>query len=117
MSGFERKMLDSGDANPKYVDVLDEDFHSDLLNRCCNSQSMIFISGYDNGLYNSILTPDRGWTKEYISTTTRDTSGKDYPRTEVLWFNKHFEGALNSNQLPLQLSPKEKKLNKVNPPR
>ena len=25
MSGFERKMLDSGDANPKYVDVLDED--------------------------------------------------------------------------------------------
>ncbi len=106
------------DRKQRYtVDVLDEDFHSDLLNRCCNSQSMIFISGYDNGLYNSILTPGRGWTKEYISTTTRDTSGKDYPRTEVLWFNKHFEGALNSNQLPLQLSPKEKKLNKVNPPR
>lgn len=106
------------DRKQRYaIDVADEDFHSDLLSLCCNSKSMIFISGYDNDLYNSVLTPEGGWTKKYISTTTRDTTGKDYPRTEVLWFNKHFMGALDSNQLPIQLSSKEKKLNKVNPPR
>lgn len=106
------------DRKQRYaIDVVDADFHSDLLNRCCNSKSMIFISGYDNDLYNSILTPDGGWTKKYISTATRDTTGKDYPRTEVLWFNGHFVKALNSNQLPIELTPEEKKLNKVNPPR
>jgi DNA adenine methylase len=99
------------------IDIVDESFHSDLLRLCCASESMIFVSGYDSDLYNSVLTSGEGWTKKYIPTTTRDTSGKDYPRTEVLWFNRHFTRALDNNRLPVQLSPKEAKLNKVNPRR
>ncbi len=106
------------DRKQRYtIDVVDDNFHSDLLNRCCDSKSMIFISGYDNDLYNSVLTPERGWTKKYISTTTRDTAGKDYPRMEVLWLNERFVKALVSNRKPIRLNSKEKKLNKVNPPR
>jgi DNA adenine methylase len=108
----------NSDRKRRYtIDIVDEDFHSDLLRLCCNSESMIFISGYDNDLYNAVLTSEEGWTKKYISTTTRDTTGKDYPRTEVLWFNRQFMRAFDSNQLSVQLSPKEIKLNKVNPPR
>jgi DNA adenine methylase len=106
------------DRKQRYtIDILDDNFHSDLLKLCCDSESMIFISGYDNDLYNEVLTGEQGWTKKYISTTTRDTSGRDYPRTEVLWFNRHFIRALESNELPIQLSRKEAKLNKVNPQR
>jgi len=106
------------DRKQRYtMDIVDENFHSDLLNRCCDSKSMIFISGYDNDLYDSVLTPEGGWTKRYIPTTTRDTAGKDYPRKEVLWLNKRFVKALASNRLPIRLNSKEKKLNKVNPPR
>jgi len=106
------------DRKQRYtIDIVDENFHSDLLRLCCNSKSMIFISGYDNDLYSEVLTSEEGWTKKYISTTTRDTTGKDYPRTEVLWFNRHFIRALDSNQLSIQLSPREIKLNKVNPRR
>jgi DNA adenine methylase len=106
------------DRKQRYtIDVSDENFHSDLLGLCCKSKSMIFISGYDNDLYNSALTTEGGWTKKYISTTTRDTTGKDYPRTEVLWFNKHFIRALDSNRPHIRLTIKEKKLNKLNPRR
>jgi DNA adenine methylase len=99
------------------VDANDETFHRDLLNICCKSQAMIFISGYMNELYNSILTKERGWTSEFITTTTRDTSGQDHPRIEVVWKNKAFSRALDSKQLPVKLSDKEKAYNKVNPKR
>lgn len=99
------------------VDVVDEDFHYDLLSKCVNSRSMILISGYDNELYNSLLTTERGWTKKYISAYTRDTTGKDYPRTEVLWGNGIYSKAIKDNILPIVLSPQEIKLQKVNPSR
>jgi len=99
------------------VDALDESFHIELLNLCCASKSMIFISGYDNELYNSVLTAKRGWGKELISTTTRDTSGKDIARVEVLWKNKHFIDAQSKKHPPIRLTTDEATAKKVNPPR
>jgi DNA adenine methylase len=99
------------------VDAKDEDFHSELLQICCGSKAMIFISGYDNELYNSILTVDRGWTKEHISTLTRGTSGKDHERVEIVWKNKQFIEGLKNTQPPVALSEEEKRMKKWNPQR
>lgn len=99
-----------------HIDI-DDSFHIDLLGRCITSKAMILISGYDNELYNSLLTEISGWTKRYISTSTRDTSGKEHSRTEVLWSNKNFEISHNTNQLPIELTPKEIQYNKINPTR
>ncbi|MFC2041930.1 DNA adenine methylase [Chloroflexota bacterium] len=98
-------------------DVDDESFHINLLNKCIESKSMIMISGYDNELYNSLLTEKLGWTKLEIYTSTRDTSGKDYPRTEVIWRNQSCYSAHITKQVPIELSSKEIQYNKVNPSR
>ncbi len=98
-------------------DVEDESFHTDLLNKCCDSKSMILISGYENDLYNSVLTEEHGWTKQYLSASTRDTTGKDHPRTEVLWANRYFAEAVKENQVPVDLNAEEIRQNKVNPRR
>ena len=99
----------------RYNIDIDDDFHIDLLNKCLISKAMILISGYENDLYNSVLNANSGWTKKYISTSTRDTSGKDHPRTEVLWTNRLFEYALETKTPPIELDPKEIQQNKVNP--
>lgn len=99
------------------VDAMDKSFHIELLKLCCTSKAMIFISGYDNELYNSVLTSKRGWDKELISTTTRDTTGKDHARVEVLWKNKHFMEALGKNDPPIKLTIEEARAKKVNPSR
>ncbi len=99
------------------VDANDEAFHAELLRLCCQSKSMIFISGYDNELYNSILLEERGWTREAIPTLTRGTSGKDQNRIEVVWKNRHFAEASVRRQLPITLSEEERRLKKLNPPR
>ena len=78
---------------------------------------MIFISGYENNLYNSILTSENGWEKKTIETTTKDTKGKSHDRTEVVWMNKHYLSALKTRQIPIDFTEKEKKEGKVNPER
>lgn len=99
------------------VDANDETFHVEMLEICCKSRSMILISGYNNDLYNSILTAKKGWTKIEIDTSTRTTSGKDLYRKEVLWKNKNFTKAAKSKRVPIRLNSMEKKYNKINPPR
>ncbi len=76
---------------------------------------MIFISGYENKLYDSILTKELGWTTKKIETSTKGSNGASYSRTEVLWMNKHFTSALKSNSVPIILTDEEKKAKKVNP--
>jgi len=98
-------------------DANNESFHTELLNLCTKARCMILISGYDSELYNTILSTDKGWTRKEIETNTRDTSGRDYPRTEVLWENKFFTKASRTGRIPIRLSGKEKSLNKINPPR
>ena len=99
------------------IDAGDREFHEDLLGLCARARCMLLVSGYDNELYDEILTAERGWDKVYIETHTRDTKGKDYPRTEVLWRNRWFLKAVTSGKVPIRLSKMEKAQQKVNPPR
>jgi DNA adenine methylase len=99
------------------IETGDESFHKELLDLCCRARCMILISGYDNSLYHDVLTPKRGWERSTIETTTRDTRGKDYKRTEVLWKNALFQKASRLGRVPIRLSVEEKEQRKVNPPR
>ena len=99
------------------IDAADAAFHKELLEICCKARCMILISGYDNEIYNETLVEDRGWTRETIATHTRDTSGKAYARTEVLWKNRRLVKAADSRRIPIRLTAKERADNKINPPR
>ena len=99
------------------IDARDEEFHQMLLKKCLKARCMLLISGYQNELYDELLTSKRGWEKTTIETTTRDTTGKDYSRTEVLWMNPVFVTAKKSGKLPLRLTRREKEDRKINPSR
>jgi len=99
------------------TDANEESFHKELLELCCRARCMVLISGYDNDLYDSILTRKRGWKRVRIKTHTRDTRGNDYSRTEVLWKNKVFVKAEREGKVPIRLTAEEKAQNKVNPRR
>jgi DNA adenine methylase len=99
------------------IDAKDLDFHANLLDTCKKAKCMLLISGYENDLYEELLRPKDGWTKSTIETHTRDTSGKDYARTEVLWMNKPFMKAQATGKIPIRLTTKEKRENKINPAR
>jgi len=99
------------------VEAEDESFHTELLQICLRSRCMILVSGYANALYDSLLVEKGGWQRETIQTKTRDTSGRDYRRTEVLWKNANFVKANKRGKVPIRLSAKERAENKINPPR
>lgn len=99
------------------IDVNNLEFHSKLLEICIQARCMILLSGYENDLYDSLLTTSNGWIKESIETHTRDTTGKDFARTEVLWMNSHFVKAKKANRVPIRLKAKERAEKKLNPPR
>jgi len=99
------------------IDANDRDFHAELLGTCARAKCMILISGYESKLYDKLLKRKNGWSKTYIETHTRDTSGKDYARKEVLWSNQQFIKARKTGRIPIRLSRKEKANNKINPPR
>jgi len=99
------------------IDANNVEFHSNLLDLCQKSRSMILISGYETDLYNKQLTRKNGWTRRRIETHTRDTTGKDFARTEVLWMNAQFVKARKEKKVPIRLRVKERRENKINPPR
>lgn len=104
------------DRKQRYtVDIKDDCFHVELLEKCNASKAMIMISGYENDLYNSLLSEKLGWNKLTISTSTRDTSGKDHPRTEVIWSNRAAICARSRNTIPIELTEKERQQQKINP--
>ena len=76
---------------------------------------MIFLSGYENDLYDKMLTVKKGWKKKVIETTTKGAKGDAKTRNEVVWTNKFFNKALDSNTLPVKLTKKELKEKKLNP--
>ncbi|SRR6266536_5978100 len=104
-------------TNGYNMDANDKQFHNDLLSLANQANCMIFISGYQNDLYDSALTVDKGWKKKKIATITKDSQGKSHKRTEVVWMNKYFLHALKTNSIPIKLTAKEIKENKVNPER
>jgi DNA adenine methylase len=99
------------------IDANDSDFHEELLKICIKAKCMILISGYENELYNDLLTKKRGWSKITINAYTKGTNGKTFSRTEVLWRNEVCNRALNRNKVPIRLSAKEKSERKINPVR
>ena len=78
---------------------------------------MVFISGYQNDLYDKQLTEQNGWTRQLLKATTKGNNGKSFDREEVVWFNPVYQKALASGHIPLHLTEKEKRNNKVNPER
>jgi DNA adenine methylase len=98
-------------------DANDEKFHRELLEVVNEARCMVFISGYENDIYESILTEKKGWKKRLIETITKDTKGQIHERTEVVWMNKHFQRALETKKVPIALTEKEKKQGKLNPER
>jgi DNA adenine methylase len=99
------------------IDANDKVFHQELLRLCKKAKCMILLSGYDTPLYNEMLTAKDGWEQRAIKTNTRDTTGQDYARREILWLNKHFVAAANSKQVPIMLTKQELKEKKINPER
>jgi hypothetical protein len=75
------------------------------------------ISAYETRLYDRILRRKDGWVKQKIQTHTRDTTGKDYDRTEILWKNGAFTKAKSSGKVPIVLTKKERFEKKLNPAR
>jgi DNA adenine methylase len=99
------------------VDANEEGFHEELLELCLRARCMVLVSGYNNKLYNSYLTKERGWKRRVIGTHTRDTNGTDFTRNEVFWSNQRFAKAAATGRVPIRLSEKEKQNFKINPVR
>ena len=99
------------------IDANDSEFHTELLGICKKARCMLLISGYENELYARLLRSSDGWRKWRIETHTRDTTGTDYDRTEMLWMNAAFVKARAAGKVPVALTKKERLQNKINPPR
>ncbi|PLX09475.1 MAG: hypothetical protein C0596_02770 [Marinilabiliales bacterium] len=104
-------------TNGYNIDANDIEYHRKLLELSNKAKCMIFISGYENDLYSSILTTQNGWKRKTIATETKDSKGNGHARTEVIWMNKHFINAQANNEIPIELTEKEMLQNKLNPER
>jgi len=102
-------------TNGYNIDANDIDFHKKLLMLVRKAKCMVFISGYENEFYDSILNKKNGWEKKTIDTVTKDSKGKSHERIEVVWMNKHYINALITKKVPIKLTEKEIKQGKVNP--
>ena len=98
-------------------DVNDEAYHLKMLKLANSAKCMVFISGYENELYDRFLTKRKGWERKTIDTITKDSKGQSHDRSEVVWMNKHYRNAVKTGKVPILLTEKEKKQNKVNPKR
>jgi DNA adenine methylase len=107
-----------GDRTMGYTnDANDDEFHLKLLKMANKAHCMVFISGYENKLYDQELTKKKGWSKRIIDTAIKDIGGNEHTRKEVVWANKYFQTALKTQKLPLRLTQTEIKQKKVNPER
>ena len=107
-----------GDRTKGYTyDLNDENYHQELLELANEANCMIFISGYENELYNDLLTEKKGWSKKTIPTITKDSNGKSHDRSEVVWMNSQYKKAIDTDSIPIKLTQKEIKEKKLNPER
>lgn len=93
------------------------EFHQNILEAMIEAKCMILVSGYQNDLYEDLLTPKRGWSKQGFAASTKGSNGKSFTRSEVVWFNRAYAQALQSGAVALRLSMKETKNKKANPER
>lgn len=107
-----------GDRTLGYnIDANDKAFHEKLLKLVNKANCMVFISGYENELYSSILSEENGWGKKTIETTTKDSKGNAHARTEVVWMNQYYLKAMEDQKAPIEFTKKEIEQGKVNPER
>ena len=107
-----------GNRSKGYIyDANDETYHQQLLNIANKAKCMIFISGYESKLYNTLLTEAKGWKRETFEAITKGTNGDAHSRREVVWMNKHFQRSVQSGKIRIRLTSEEIKQNKVNPER
>lgn len=99
------------------VDQTTSEFHETLLKELVDAKCMVFVSGYDDPLYEKFLNAKAGWTKQVIDAVTKGNNGKSFERKEVIWFNHVYTKVLESGRLPLRLSKEESKNKKINPER
>jgi DNA adenine methylase len=99
------------------IDANENAFHEELLELCIKANCMVLISGYSNPLYKSYLSKRDGWEQTVIKTQTRDTKGRDFARTEVLWYNQPFAKTSMTGQIPIRFTKSEKENHKINPTR
>lgn len=104
-------------TNGYRIDANDEDFHRNLVTIANDATCMIFISGYDNDLYNEVLTLKNGWQKKAYETHTKGSNGNSQSRTEFVWTNRYYQLAFEENSIQLKLTQKEIKNQKINPER
>jgi len=98
-------------------DANNEEFHKRLLSLANEAICMIFISGYESDLYNSLLTEEKGWEKKMLLANTKGSNGIIQPRIEIVWMNQHYRNAIIANRVPIELTEKEQQMGKVNPER
>ena len=99
------------------IDARDSEFHVKLLEQCKKARCMLLISAYETEVYEKLLRPEDGWEKRLIETQTRNTTGSDFARTEVLWMNARFVRARRTGKVPVRLSKFERRDKKLNPRR
>ena len=104
-------------TNGYKIDAREGSFHKRLLEIANEAKCMIFISGYDNELYNRLLTKQNGWQNKSIKTITKDSRGQHYDRVEKVWMNKCYLKALELDVVPIKLTDKEVQYGKINPER
>ena len=98
-------------------DQCSEEYHERLLVAASKAKCMVFLSGYENALYNDYLKPATGWHKCKINATTRGHNGKDCRRQEIIWYNDQYANAVRTGRVPVHLSAMERRDKKVNPKR
>jgi DNA adenine methylase len=96
-------------------DQSSDEYHQKIMEEVISAKCMIFISGYENALYNKCLVEGNGWSKQVIRATTRGNNGKNSEREELIWFNPIYRNALETQRIPLRLSEKESHNRKINP--
>ncbi len=107
-----------GDRLPGYdFDQTSVDYHERLLQAILKAKCMVFISGYQNDLYEQHLSHEKGWRKTVIATATRGIDGKNAHREEVIWFSPRYQKTLRSGRIPIRLSAHERQFKKLNPAR
>jgi DNA adenine methylase len=107
-----------GDRTNGYnLDANDEKFHIELLKLANKARCMVFISGYENDLYKSLLLEEHGWSTKEIKTHTKGSNGVVHERIEVLWMNRFFTSGLESKLAAIELTITEDKQKKLNPVR
>lgn len=72
-------------TSARYAEDMDDDTHRRLLEACIHSKAKILISGYDNHLYDILLS--NGFTKHSFEVNTISGDKKPKTKIETIWKN------------------------------